>query len=171
MAIHDPDLLDAIERLGAEVLEEVTLWRHMFNDNPPELSNTRGARWNPAGLAAIYTSDQRETAIAEGQQAIDSQPLRPKARRFVYELRVSAAKTLRIRESGLPALGLDRSDLVSPDFSACQRVGAHAAFLGYDALVVPSARADGTNVVIFVNELAADAVFERVSCEEIMEPK
>jgi RES domain-containing protein len=89
MAIHDPELLDAIERLGAEILDSVTVWRHMFNDHPPELSNTRGARWNPAGLAAIYTSEDRATAIAEGQHAMDSQPLRPNARRFVYELRVS----------------------------------------------------------------------------------
>lgn len=167
MAIHDPELLDAIERLGAEALDSVTVWRHMFNEHPPELSNTRGARWNPGGLSAIYTSEERQTAVAEGQHAIDSQPIRPTARRFVYELQVSAAKALRIRESDLPSLGLDRADLVSPDFSACQRVGAHAAFLEYDALIVPSARADGTNVVIFVNELAADAVFERVSSEEI----
>jgi RES domain-containing protein len=167
MAIHDPDLLDAIERLGSEALDGITVWRHMFNDNPPELSNTRGARWNPAGLAAIYTSEQRETAIAEGQNAIDSQPLRPKARRVVYELRVSATKALRIRETDFPSLGLDRSDLISPDFAACQRIGAHAAFLGYDALIVPSARIDGMNVVVFVNELAADSVFERIASEEI----
>lgn len=167
MAIHDPELLDAIERLGSESLDAVTVWRHMFNDNAPELSNTRGARWNPAGLGAIYTSELRDTAIAEGQHVIDSQPLRPKARRFVYQLRVSAAKALRIGYEDLAAVGLDRSDLESSDFSSCQRVGAHAAFLGYDALIVPSARADGSNVVIFVNELAADAVFERLSSEEI----
>lgn len=167
MAIHDPDLLDAIESLGFEVLDRVTVWRHMFNDNPPELSNTRGARWNPAGLAAIYTSEQRGTAIAEGQHAMDSQPLRPSARRFVYELRVSAAKVLRITPDDLATLGLDLADLQSPDFAACQRVGAHAAFLEYDALIVPSARVDGTNVVIFVNELAADAAFERVDVEQI----
>lgn len=167
MAIHDPDLLDALERLGTEALQGATVWRHMFNNNPPELSNTRGARWNPAGVAAIYTSQDRETAIAEGQHAIDMQPLRPKARRFVYELRVSARKVLRIRPPDFPALGLDPSDLESSDFTACQRVGAHAAFLGYDAIIVPSARADGSNVVIFVNELAADAVFERVGSSEI----
>ena len=167
MTIHDPELLDAIESLGAEVLEDVTVWRHMFNDNPPELSNTRGARWNPAGLAAIYTSEAREIAIAEGQHAIDSQPLRPTARRVVYELRVSASKVLRITLADLPALGLNGEDLESPDFTACQRVGAHAAFLEYDALIVPSARADGANMVIFVNELAADAVLERVNVEEL----
>ena len=167
MVIHDPELLDAIESLGSEVLDEVTVWRHMFNDNPPELSNTRGARWNPAGLAAIYASEQRETAVAEGQHAIDSQPLRPRARRYVYELRVSVAKVLRITPEDLGILGLDQADLESADFTACQRVGAHAAFLGYDALIVPSARADGSNVVIFVNELAADAAFERVHVEQI----
>lgn len=167
MAIHDPALLDAIESLGSEALDNVTVWRHMFNDYPPELSNTRGARWNPAGLSAIYTSQDRDTAIAEGQHAIDSQPLRPNARRFVYELRVSARKALRINVSDFPALRLDLTDLQSSDFTACQRLGAHAAFLEYDALIVPSARADGSNIVIFVNELAADAVFERVSVEQI----
>jgi RES domain-containing protein len=167
MSIHDPELLDAIESLGSETLDRVTVWRHMFNDNPPELSNTRGARWNPAGLAAIYTSEDRETAIAEGQHAIDSQPLRPRARRFVYELSVSTSKALRMTVDDFPTLGLDPTELTSADFAACQRVGAHAAFLGYDALIVPSARADGSNVVIFVNELAADAAFDRVSVEQV----
>lgn len=168
MPIHDPDLLDAIESLGAEALHERTVWRHMFNDNPPELANTTGARWNPAGTAAIYTSEERDTAIAEGQHAIDSQPLRPKARRYVYELRVSAAKALRIKAEDLPALGLTPDDLTSSDFSACQRVAEHAVFLEYDVVIVPSARADGTNVVIFVNELSADAVFETVNCDQIV---
>ena len=167
MAIHDPELQDAIERLGSEALEAVIVWRHMFNDNAPELSNIRGARWNPPGVAAIYTSEDRETALAEGQHAIDVQPLRPRARRFLYELRISARKVLRIRLTDFPALGLDSADLTTTDFAACQRVGAHAAFLGYDAIIVPSARADGSNVVLFVNELAADAVFERLSREEI----
>ena len=118
-------------------------------------------------MAAIYTSEDRDTAIAEGQHAIDTQPLRPTARRYVYELSVSARKALRIRRADLAALGLDDAALTSPNFAACQRVAAHAAFLDYDALIVPSARADGANVVIFVNELAADAAFERVGVEQI----
>lgn len=131
-------------------------------------SRTLGvARWNPPGLAAIYTSLERETAIAEGQHAIDSQPLRPRARRYVYELRVSATKVLRITESDFSTLGLDPEDLLAYNFAACQRIAAHAAFLEYDALIVPSAREDGSNLVIFVNELAGDAIFERVAVEQI----
>ncbi|MCL8026896.1 hypothetical protein [Nocardioides bruguierae] len=47
------------------------------------------------------------------------------------------------------------------------RAHAHGAFLECDAIIVPSARADGTNVVIIVNELAADAAFGRVEVEQI----
>lgn len=167
MTLHDPGLLDAIERLGSERLTEITVWRHMFNDNPPELANTRGARWNPPELAAIYSSEERATAYAEGQHAMDSQPLSPRVRRYLYELRVSASKALPIRIADLPALDLSEEDLRSSEFGPCQRVGAHAAFLGYDALIVPSARADGSNIVIFVNELGAEAVFERLGVEEV----
>ncbi len=167
MTLHDPKLLDAIEHLGATELDGLTVWRHMFNDNPPELTNTRGARWNPPGLAAIYTSLDKATAVAEGQHAIDSQPLRPRARRYVYALRVDAAKVLTITEDDLEALGLSFDDLMSTDFGNCQRVAAHAAFLDYDALIVPSARADGSNAVILVNELAADARIEHLSVEQI----
>lgn len=95
------------------------------------------------------------------------QPLRPSARRYLYELRVSASKALRITPSELPSLGLTPDDLASDDFAACQRIAAHAAFLEYDALIVPSARADGSNVVIFVNELGADVELTQVAKERI----
>ena len=77
------------------------------------------------------------------------------------------SEALRIRQADFAGLGLRESDLQSTDFSACQRIAAHAAFLEYDALIVPSARDAGANIVIFVNELPADALFERVSREEV----
>ena len=89
MAVYDPQLLDQIEQLGTRVFDG-HVWRHMFNDFPPELVNTRGARWNPPGTSAIYTSIERGTALAEAQHAIDSQPLRPRPRRRVmYELHIA----------------------------------------------------------------------------------
>ena len=54
-----------------------------------------------------------------------------------------------------------------PRATACQSATA-GPFLDYDALIVPSARADGSNVVIFVNELAGEATFERVGVEQIV---
>ena len=50
---------------------------------------------------------------------------------------------------------------------ACQAVGGAVAWLGYDGLLVPSARADGSNIVILVDALAAETHFERVAENEL----
>jgi RES domain. len=44
------------------------------------------ARWNPAGVAAIYASLTREGALAEAEHQIAIQPIRPRARRSLYPL-------------------------------------------------------------------------------------
>ena len=53
--VYPPELLDRLQAITP------TPWsgqafRHMFGDYPPDAENTRGARWNPQGVAAIYTS-------------------------------------------------------------------------------------------------------------------
>lgn len=63
-----------------------TAFRHMFGSYPPDRENTSGARWNPAGVAAIYASLTREGALAEAEHQIAVQPIRPRARRSIYEL-------------------------------------------------------------------------------------
>ena len=167
MVIHRPELLDALENLGPYPFHD-TVWRHMFNDYPPDLANTRGARWNPAGVAAVYTSLERDVALAEAQYAIDSQPLRPRAkRRVMYELDLSLTAVVDLRGDGLRQVGLTTSDLRADDHAACQEVGAAVAWLGWDGLIVPSARADGGNVVVLVDAMAADAILEQVGSYEL----
>ena len=167
MIHHDPDLLDALERLGAGQLS-MTVFRHMFNDNPPELANTRGARWNPPGVAAIYASVSEATALAEAPMSIDSQPLRPTAaRRVLYRMHVELERVVELDDKGLEAVRLSPHDVESDDWGPCQAIGAAAAWLGYDGLVVPSARSTGENVVILLNELSPDAVLERIDQREI----
>jgi len=167
MTTYDPVLLDQIEQLGARGFDR-HVWRHMFNDYPPELANTRGARWNPPGTSAIYTSLDRETALAEAQHVIDSQPLRPRPRRRVmYEVRITAARLVDLPAEAFRTVGLSVADLESDDFAACQRIGGAVAWLGYDGLLVPSARAPGTNVVVLVDNLSADSTFEQIAAEEL----
>jgi RES domain-containing protein len=167
MAIHDPELLDALERLGSSPFQG-RVWRHMFNDHPPELANTRGARWNPAGVSAIYTSLEREVAFAEAQHAIDSQPVRPRPRRRVmYELELSLETVVDLTGGRHLEIGLTDEELTSDDPSACQAVGAAVAWLGWDGLLVPSVRVDGSNAVILVDTLSPDAAFERIGEQDI----
>jgi hypothetical protein len=67
--IYEPQFLDFLqEQEGGNWDGEV--FRHMFADYPPHRENTGGARWNPSGVAAIYTSLKRATALAESEYQI-----------------------------------------------------------------------------------------------------
>jgi RES domain-containing protein len=83
--IHDPALLDALERFDTERWQG-RVFRHLLGSAPPELANVRGARWNPPGTSALYASLAESTAKAEGDHLIAMQPVPPRAPRTIYEL-------------------------------------------------------------------------------------
>ncbi len=176
MATYDPTLLDALEDLPATAWRG-RVWRHMFNDYTPDRVNTSGARWNPPGVGAIYTSLERATALAEGQHAIDSQSRRTYAKRVMYEVEVSVVDVVDVVElttpAALAAVGLTLDDVhadlnVRADVqSPCQRVGGAAAWLERGGLLVPSARASGGNLVILVGTLGLDDDLDVVGQEVI----
>jgi RES domain-containing protein len=70
----------------------------MFADYPPDRENTLGARWNPPGVPAIYTSLSRDGVVAEAEYQLSMEPLRPKVRRTVYELSVRLSSVLDIND-------------------------------------------------------------------------
>jgi RES domain-containing protein len=165
--VHDPDLLDTLEALGTgPFVGEV--WRHMFAGLDPVRPNTRGARWNPPGVAAIYSSLERATATAEGDHVIASQPVRPRATRQVHRIAVQLAAVIDLTDRAqLAAVGVDDTALGDPDHAPCRRVGGAAYWLGADGLLVPSARASGTNLVIFIDHLDVDANFDVLETEHL----
>ncbi|MCA0307721.1 MAG: RES family NAD+ phosphorylase [Actinobacteria bacterium] len=167
----DARLIEALEHLPATPFAG-TVWRHMFNDIPPDRVNTRGARWNPPGVAAIYASLERDTCIAEGQHAIDIQPLRPVAKRVVYECHLEADDVVDLTGNGiLDRLGLSDPDVEDDDFTACQAIGEAAAWLGLGGVIVPSARAAGGNIVILVDANNRGPILEVIRYDVIFDPK
>jgi RES domain-containing protein len=127
-------------------------WRHMFNDYPPQRVNTSGARWNPPGVGAIYVALDRATALAEGQHAIEVQPRRTYARRVLYEVELSVRQLVDLTAPGsMQDVGLTASDIADDDVAACQQIGAAASRLARSGLLVPSARAPGTNLVVLID--------------------
>ena len=165
--IYSPDWLDLLQ--AAPQLEwDAVVFRHMFGDIPPIRRNTGGARWNPRGREAIYTSCERETALAEAEHQISLQTFPPKAKRTLYAIKVSLSSVVDLRDpESLETLGITPVELAGLDMSACQRVGEAVAWLKYAGLLVPSARrASGSNLVIYQQDLTTSA-FEIVGSEII----
>ena len=166
-AVYDPEFLDQIEALEPAPFDD-GVWRHMFNEYNPTRPNTRGARWNPPDVAAIYTSLDRPTAIAEADYAIAIQPIRPRVSRQVYEVRVTLDAVVDLSDrSTLAALGVGEEELTSSSHTSCQAIGGATHWLGRDGLLVPSARAPGTNLVVFADRMNIDAAFEILSREDL----
>jgi RES domain-containing protein len=151
-AIDREPLLERLERLRAREWRGL-VYRHVLGRQPPASRNHCGARWNPRGLSALYASLERDTALAEAE------PTRSRSKRTIYGLLVDLGQVVDLRDRGLLAeLGVADA----ADRSASQRLGAAVARLGHDGLLVPSARAAGTNLVMFPHR---HEEFEIVSIE------
>lgn len=148
--IYPPDMLDILQSTAVSPWSG-TVYRHMFGTNLPTHANTHGARWNDPGLAAIYASCEPETALAEAEYYISLQPLRPRAKRTLYAIRVSLKNVIDLTASGLlPQLGVSDAVLSSSDHTRCRIIAGAVNWLGHDGLLVPSARRrGGTNLVIY----------------------
>jgi len=170
--IYEPALLDRLEQLGSDEWEGV-VWRHMFGSYPPSRQNTGGARWNPREVAAIYTSLDRDTALAEAVYRISLEPFRPKVKRTFYRIKLRLQRVVDLTDrSVLAKLGVTQTELAADLSPICRKVGGAVAWLGNDGLLVPSARAEGTNLVIYPgddDDSADDYDFEVVGSEEIVE--
>jgi RES domain-containing protein len=140
----------------------------MFGDYPPDAENTRGARWNPPGVAAIYTSLTRDGALAEAAHQIAMQPIPPRARRTIYTLELSLTTILDLTDAELlQDLGIGPAELTANDMIACRQLGGAVHWLERDGLLLPSARSPSTNLVIFPANRPADARFEIIGAEPV----
>ena len=165
--IYRPEMLDTLQSAAASAWDGI-VYRHMFASQPPTRANTGGARWNEPNLAAIYTSCERETALAEAEYYISLQPLRPRAKRTLFTIHLSLKNVLDLTATNLLArLGITTDVLSGADQAPCRIVGSAANWLGHDGLLVPSARrVGGTNLVIYRQDLPAET-FEITAEEEI----
>jgi RES domain-containing protein len=165
--IFDPALLDRLAALPATPWER-DVYRHMFGGRPPDRVNILGARWNPPETGAIYVSLERAGALAEGDHLVAIQPLRPRATRTIYTIHVNLSNVLDLTDRALLAeLGVDAAGLVADDFDGCPELGGAAAFLGHDAILVPSVRAGAANIVLYTANLDVAADLEVVSQETL----
>lgn len=164
--IHDRGLLERLSVLPVEAYEG-NAFRATRAGLDPLAFSCRGGRWaRREGTAVLYTSLDRSGALAElcyHWTQITPYPTKPA---ILHDLRISTQRTLRIIRTKLSELGINHGWTTSTDYHQTQLVGEAVAFLECDGLIVPSARWDCDNLVLF-NDNCADSSIEIIDREEI----
>ena len=126
----------------------------------PTQGHPSGGRWDPGVFDTLYTSLTREGALTEVYFHLSQQPIFPsKPSYIVNELKANADSVLTIADaSELPSLGAAVEIFQTRDYKRTQDIGDAAFFLGFDGMIVPSARGRFQNLVLFTERLAPGQV-------------
>jgi RES domain-containing protein len=165
--IHDPALYDRLSALpSAEFSGDV--YRAIRKSLDPLAFSTRGGRWaKHGGAAVLYTSLSPEGALAEINHHWRQLTPLPTKPAVLHTLRVTTQRTLHLLRTCLADVGIDPGSYSGAGYERCQEVGAAVAFLGYDGLIVPSARWESDNLVLFSDNHALECELTTVAHREI----
>ena len=129
------------------------VYRVMLNDYPPDRENTQGARWNPPDVAAIYTCFEPAVCIAEIEYSLARQPrpVKRDLRKTLYEIEVTLAAVVDLTPllPHLDRIGIGSAQLFADNMKTSQEIGRLITWFGFDALIAPSARYEGRNLLIY----------------------
>jgi hypothetical protein len=167
--VHDRAILDALENAEAAPYD-ADVWRVARKGRDPLHGASVNGRWGAAGeLEVLYTSEQREGALAEVGFRLSLEPVWPSLIR--HEIHVLAAKSDRILRlvdlARLGDLGVDTARYETFDYTATQAIAAAAHFLDFDGLLVPSARFSCANLVLFTDRISGAGHLQMVSSEDV----
>ena len=160
--IRDQSLLDSLEEIPLAPYQG-TVWRSVREGRDPLVCGRPGGRWDDGTLDVLYTSESRETAIAERRfHLYQGQPLAPSRVAYVlFELRVSLQAVVEFADvDALAAVGMVAARYGELSYAAREReyprsqeIGEACAFLGADGLLVPSARnLTRSNLIVFCEQ-------------------
>jgi hypothetical protein len=167
--VHDRSVLDALEKLDPEPFDS-DVWRVVRIGRDPLRGSSANGRWGaPGELEVLYTSEQRDGALAEVGFRLSLEPVWPSLiQHQIHVLAVRAERTLRLVEMReLANLGVDISRYESFEYGATQAIAAAAHFLEFDGMLVPSARFACSNLVLFTDRVSHTGHLQLVSSEDV----
>lgn len=164
---RDNKLIDAIEDY-ASVEFDGPVWRVVRKGRDPTQCSSSGGRWDDGTFDVLYTAAEKDGALAEMYFHLKrGQPIFPSQVRYrLHELIVSLKRALKLVDvEALSSLGVDTSRYGQlmyqereTEYPRCQDVAEVAHFLEFDGLIVPSARWDCKNIVLFCDQLEQGSV-------------
>lgn len=151
---RDLRLLDGVDAHQRQPFEKA-LWRVSREGRDPLQGGRSASRWCNGEFDVLYTSLERDGAIAEIHALLNLQPVFPSKLSFhVHTLAVSAQAVLHFTDLAmLSRLGVDTANYEDRDYRQTQGIADAAYFLGFDGLVVPSARWSCSNAVLFTDRI------------------
>ncbi len=149
--VHDRRILDALEAIDPEPFNSA-VWRVTRKGRDALRGSTAPGRWIPTGgFEALYTSLERDGALAEIGYRLSLEPVWPSRLEYeVHLIEVEIERTLRFTNlKSLEPLGVEIARYHTFEYQATQAIAAAAYFLEFDGIIVPSARFDCPNLVMF----------------------
>lgn len=165
--IRDPGLLDRLAACEAQA-GDFQLWRIVRSGRDPLMPSGPGGRWDDGSFDVLYTANAADGAKAEVHYHLSRlQPVFPSQAKFhLHEIHAALRKALVFTSlDALQPFGIDPHGFGAAayarrnaEYAASQKLAEAAHFLGFDALVVPSARWPASNTVLLMGHLAEDQV-------------
>lgn len=156
---RDLALLDAIDALP-RISFEGRVRRVVLEGRDPTFGSPSQRRWCNGEFDVLYTSFDRDGAIAEIHALLSEQPVFPSKMIWrCYELEVRPEKVLRLADmAALEKLGVDASVYRERRYDRTRSTADTALLLGFDGLAAPSARWNCQNLMLFTGRLSPGGV-------------
>lgn len=161
--IRDRALLDALDKLDQAPFAG-NVWRSVREGRKPTDCWRAGGRWDDRSFDVLYTSADKDGAIAERRfHLYRGQPIPPsKVKYELFELQASLSRVISFPDlEALQSVGLNITGygLASyadrqTEYPRSQEVAEACFFLGADGILVPNARHESQNLIVFCEQTA-----------------
>ena len=163
---RDAELIDSLEAVEQTIFSG-RVFRVTRADRDPLRASSPGGRWDDGTFDVLNTSRDTDGALAEMYfHLMRGQPVFPSQIQFVLsEIQVELRRTIALRSTDelvrlgvAPKLfGRAQYSLRQSEYGRTQEIAEVAHFLGADGLIVPNARRNCENLVVFVDRVTPDA--------------
>lgn len=166
----DPDLLCAVDALKGQTFDG-DVWRVTWAVRKPLIGNAGGGRWSPDNrFEALYTSLTEDGALSEVYYHLSRAPVMPSSSMELSRLNVTLDNVLVLNEKQLIQLGVENPMASRLANNHSQAIGEAAYMLDYQGLIIPSARWDCNNLMLFIERIDINEQIELLGTNDVNWP-
>ena len=146
-------LLDVLDALPRSAVRQ-RVWRTVREGRDPLEGRKSRGRWGHDGMETLYTSYEEQGSVAEIHALLSLQPVFPsKVQWSTHEVQAELENVASLTLRELAELGVEIEKYRSREYERTQEIADAALFLGFSGLIVPSARWECPNLVVFTEKI------------------